>query len=148
MKATKFEFKHRFFIIALIFTIGFFFYNFDPISVVVALQRWLAPDLSHRAALDFQRAVIAIGALLVFAAAMLRTWASVYLRIEVVHDMAQHSEALVADGPFRFVRNPLYLANVPMAAGIGVLASPAGWLFLVAANWLFVYRLILREEAA
>jgi protein-S-isoprenylcysteine O-methyltransferase Ste14 len=61
---------------------------------------------------------------------------------------AQHSDALVADGPFRYTRNPLYLANLPMAAGIGVLASRWGFVFLVLANWIFVYRLILREEEA
>jgi protein-S-isoprenylcysteine O-methyltransferase Ste14 len=33
-----------------------------------------------------------------------------------------------------------------MAAGIGVLASRSGFIFLVVANWIFVYRLILREE--
>lgn len=33
-----------------------------------------------------------------------------------------------------------------MAAGIGVLASRAGWFLLVVGMWLFVYRLILREE--
>jgi Phospholipid methyltransferase len=76
----------------------------------------------------------------------LRTWGAAYLRTEVVHDTAQHSEALVADGPFRYARNPLYLANLPMAAGIGVLASRSGFIFLVLANWIFVYRLILREE--
>jgi protein-S-isoprenylcysteine O-methyltransferase Ste14 len=53
------------------------------------------------------------------------------------HDTAQHSEALVADGPFRYTRNPLYLANLPMAAGIGVLASRSGFIFLVLANWFF-----------
>ena len=90
--------------------------------------------------------VIAAGALLVFLAAGLRTWAAAYLRTEVVHDTAQHSEALVADGPFRYTRNPLYLASLPMAAGIGVLASRSGFVFLVLANWIFVYRLILREE--
>jgi hypothetical protein len=63
-----------------------------------------------------------------------------------VHDTAQHSEALVADGPFRYTRNPLYLATLLMAAGIGVLASRSGFVFLVLANWIFVYRLILREE--
>jgi len=41
---------------------------------------------------------------------------------------------------------PLYLANLPMAIGIGVLASRAGFIFLVLANWIFVYRLIFREE--
>ena len=54
----------------------------------------------------------------------------------------------MADGPFRYTRNPLYFANLPMAAGIGVMASRLGWIFLVAANWFFVYRLIFREEDA
>ena len=94
----------------------------------------------------FTRIVIATGALLIFLAAGLRTWGAAYLRTEVVHDTAQHSEALVADGPFCYTRNPLYLANLPMAAGIGVLASRSGFIFLVLANWIFVYRLILREE--
>ena len=92
--------------------------------------------------------MIAIGALLVFLSAALRTWGAAYLRTEIVHDTAQHSDALVADGPFRYTRNPLYLATLPMAAGIGVLASVSGFIFLVLANWVFVYRLILREEEA
>jgi hypothetical protein len=78
--------------------------------------------------------------------AALRTWGTAYLRTEVVHDTSQHSEALVADGPFRYVRNPLYFANLPMATGIGVLASRLGWIFLVLANLVFVHRLIFREE--
>jgi len=94
----------------------------------------------------FARTVILFGCLLVFLTAALRTWGAAYLRTEVVHDTAQHSEALVADGPFRYTRNPLYLANLPMAAGIGVLASRSGFIFLVLANWIFVYRLISREE--
>ena len=63
-----------------------------------------------------------------------------------MHDTAQHSDALVADGPFRYTRNPLYFANLPMAIGIGVLASRSGFFLLVLANWFFVYRLIFREE--
>src|ERR1700751_3133693 len=96
----------------------------------------------------FARIAIAIGALLVFLSAALRTWGAAYLRTEVVHDTAQHSDALVAAGPFRYTRNPLYLANLPMAAGIGVLATRLGFIFLVLANWIFVYRLIFREEQA
>lgn len=94
----------------------------------------------------FTRIVIVGGALLIFLAAGLRTWAAAYLRTEVVHDTAQHSEALVADGPFRYTRNPLYLAFLPMVAGIGVLASRSGFIFLVLANWIFFHRLIFREE--
>ncbi|HZR78266.1 MAG TPA: isoprenylcysteine carboxylmethyltransferase family protein, partial [Chthoniobacterales bacterium] len=96
----------------------------------------------------FARILITIGAVFVFASATLRTWAAAYLQTAIVHDSQQHSEVLVADGPFRYTRNPLYLASLPMAAGIGVLASRAGFIFLVLANWIFLYRLIFREEKA
>jgi hypothetical protein len=35
---------------------------------------------------------------------------------------------------------------LPMMAGIGVMASRLGWLFMVVSMWVFVYRLIFREE--
>jgi hypothetical protein len=123
---------------------------FDRTPFIAALRDLIAPTIARDSvdAERFARAVIAIGALLVFLGAALRTWGAAYLRTEIVHDTAQHSDALVAEGPFRYTRNPLYLANLPMAVGIGVLASRWGFIFLVLANWIFVYRLILREEEA
>jgi protein-S-isoprenylcysteine O-methyltransferase Ste14 len=150
LRATKFEFEKRFWIICAIYFVGFFLSVFDHTPFIVALRHLIAPSIA-RGSVDsdrFARAVIAIGALLVFLSAALRTWGAAYLRTEIVHDTAQHSDALVADGPFRYTRNPLYFANLPMAAGIGVLASLSGFVFLVLANWIFVYRLILREEEA
>jgi protein-S-isoprenylcysteine O-methyltransferase Ste14 len=146
--ASKFEFEKRFWIICAIFLAGFCLSAFDHTSFIVALRHLIAPSMipGSAEAERFARIVILFGSLLVFLAAALRTWGAAYLRTEVVHDTAQHSEALVADGPFRYARNPLYLANLPMAAGIGVLASRSGFIFLVLANWIFVYRLILREE--
>src|SRR4029077_9398603 len=150
LRATKFEFEKRFWIICAIYFVGFCLSNFDHTPFIVALRHSIAPSIA-RGSVDadtFERVVITIGALLVFLSAALRTWGAAYLRTEIVHDTAQHSDALVADGPFRYTRNPLYLANLPMAAGIGVLASRWGFIFLVLANWIFVYRLILREEEA
>ena len=57
------------------------------------------------------------------------------------------TESLVADGPYRRVRNPLYLANVLMAIGIGAMMSRLGFLVAVVAMLVFCYRLIAREEA-
>ena len=150
MRATKFEFEQRFWIIAAIYAVGFWLAYFDHVGFITGLRHLVAPSIFQGSAQaeNFKRVIIGAGALLVFLTAALRTWGTAYLRTDVVHDSAQHSDALVADGPFRYTRNPLYLANVPMAAGIGVMASRLGWLFLVAANWLFVYRLIFREEAA
>jgi len=163
VRATKFEFEKRFWISTAIYCVGFLLYAVDRVPFFVALPRLIAPSIAPdapevplmnpwaavrfmMAATTFERIVIAAGALLVFLAVGLRTWATAYLRTEVVHDTAQHSEALVADGPFRYTRNPLYLANVLGAAGIGFLASRSGFIFLVLAMWIYLYRLILREE--
>jgi protein-S-isoprenylcysteine O-methyltransferase Ste14 len=146
MAATKFEFEHRFWIICAIYFFGFSLSFFDRTPFIVALRYLIAPDSVQ--ANTFARIAIGIGASLVFFSAALRTWGAAYLRTAVVHDTAQHSDALVADGPFRYMRNPLYLGNLPMAAGIGVLASVSGFIFLLLANWIFVYRLIFREEEA
>src|SRR6516165_6735976 len=148
VRASKFEFEKRFWIISAIYLVGFLLFFLDDTPFIVALRHFIAPSIQRGSsdAAAFARIVIAAGALFVFLSAALRTWGAAYLRTEVVHDTAQHSEALVADGPFRYTRNPLYLANLPMATGIGVLASRAGFVFLLLANWIFVYRLIFREE--
>ncbi|MGA8025873.1 MAG: isoprenylcysteine carboxylmethyltransferase family protein [Bryobacteraceae bacterium] len=148
MRATKFEFEQRFWIMGSIFWLGFSLYWLDHTNVAAALVHLFAPslDLDSSRGNVLQRLVFGAGALLIFLAASLRTWATAYLRTEIVHDASQHSDAMIADGPYRYVRNPLYLANVPMAAGIGVMASRLGWLFMVTAIWLFLYSLILREE--
>jgi hypothetical protein len=103
VRATKFEFEKRFWIICAIYLIGFCISAFDHNPFIVALRHLIAPSISPGIpqAIMFARIVILAGALLVFLAAGLRTWGAAYLRTEVVHDTAQHSEALVADGPFR-----------------------------------------------
>jgi protein-S-isoprenylcysteine O-methyltransferase Ste14 len=150
MRATKFEFERRFWIIAFIVFCGFSLYSFDRVNFAVGLLHLFAPRINPDGprGIFFLRLIFAAGAALIFLAVLLRTWATAYLLTEIVHDVSQHSESLVADGPFRYVRNPLYLANLPMMAGIGVMASRLGWLFIVLGNWVFVYRLILREESA
>jgi protein-S-isoprenylcysteine O-methyltransferase Ste14 len=150
MRATKFEFEHRFWIIMAIYFTGFALSGVDHTSFIVWVRHLIAPSVARGSAdaETFARITITVGAGVVFLAAAIRTWGAAYLRTDVVHDTSQHSEALVADGPFRYIRNPLYLANLPMAAGIGVLASRSGFVFLVVANWIFVYRLIFREEKA
>src|SRR5207244_5419566 len=80
-------------------------------------------------------------------AAIIRTWASAYLKSEVVYASEIKTAALVADGPYRHVRNPLYFGNVLLALGMGAMASRTGFVVLQILMWLFCYRLIFREEA-
>jgi protein-S-isoprenylcysteine O-methyltransferase Ste14 len=149
MRATEFEFNNRFWVIGAIFTLGFApLYRVDHVNFALALVHALAPSLDLDSARGnlWVRLVFACGAALIFLAALLRTWATAYLRTEVVHDPTIHSEALVADGPYRRVRNPLYLATLLMTAGMGTMASRLGWVLMLVVMWFFQYRLILREE--
>jgi protein-S-isoprenylcysteine O-methyltransferase Ste14 len=148
MRATDFEFKARFWLIGLIIWLGFSLYPLDHVNFGVGFLHLVAPaiDTDGDRGNFWLRIIFGAGALLVFLSALLRTWATAYLRIEVVHDAGLHSEALLADGPYRYVRNPLYLANIPMAAGIGFMASRLGWFVMALGMLVFMYRLILREE--
>lgn len=148
MRATEFEFHNRFWLIGLVFFFGFGLYNLDHVNFGLGLLHLLAPAINPDSARGsfWLRVIFGCGAALVFFAALFRTWATAYLKTEIVHDMSMHSEALVADGPYRHVRNPLYLANLFLAAGFGVMASRAGWVFMVLGMWVACYRLILREE--
>jgi protein-S-isoprenylcysteine O-methyltransferase Ste14 len=91
--------------------------------------------------------VFGAAALLACMASTLRTWGTAYIKPEVMAGMRLQTSRLVADGPYRFVRNPLYLGNILLAIGIGAMANYAGFALLVIGNTVFVWRLILREEA-
>jgi hypothetical protein len=106
------------------------------------------PHLDSLAARHALQVLFALSAALVTAAAWIRTWGGAYLRTEVVHDGAVRTEKLVADGPYRRLRNPLYLGSMLLAAGMAMLASRTGAVVLILGNLLIVLRLIGREEAA
>jgi len=151
MRATDFEFRHRFWFILSIFVLAFISYKFDHVNAAVALVKLFSGrsfDMDSLEARHRIQALFLVSAGLVFAAAWIRTWGSAYLRAEVVHDTRVHTERLLADGPFRYVRNPLYFGNLLMAAGIGLLSSRTGWFILTIGQTLFLRRLIGREEAA
>jgi protein-S-isoprenylcysteine O-methyltransferase Ste14 len=151
MKATEFEFRQRFWVIGAIFGVAFWCYAIDPANAGAALL-----ELFVRHTLDLDRAsdrhlfqlAMALAAVPAFAGAAIRTWAAAYLRSAVVHDPALHAEGLVADGPYRYTRNPLYLGVILMTLGYGLLASRLGWVVLNAGAIVFYLRLIGREEAA
>ena len=146
MKATNWEFRYRALLFGLIFSFTFPLYLLDHQNSTAAFAGWLAPRLRMDADL-VARLLFAFAALLLVGAALIRTWASSYLRAEVVYGAEVKTESLVADGPYRRVRNPLYFANVLMTIGMGAMMSRTGFFVAVAAMLVFCYRLILREEA-
>jgi len=147
VQASPFEFRHRFWVIAAIFAIGFLLYNVDRQNAAARLVHWALPA-SAEADRRALRAVFYAAAGAVVLGALLRTWASAFLRTEVVHDQRLHADRLTADGPYRFVRNPLYLGLLLLSVGIAPLASGLGALWIVAAMTVFQLRLVFREEQA
>ena len=76
----------------------------------------------------------------------LRWWGSSYLTSGVVWSDDVVTGGVEVSGPFRHVRNPLYLGNIFIALGIGLAGPPAVTVLVVAFNVAYVYRLISIEE--
>jgi protein-S-isoprenylcysteine O-methyltransferase Ste14 len=146
MKATSWEFSNRALLFGLIFAVSFPLYFLDPQNSTAALANWIGSKWQMDADL-VARLLFAFAALLLVLAALIRTWASSYLHATVVYAAEVKSASLVADGPYRHVRNPLYFANVLMIIGMGAMMSRVGFFVALAAMLVFCYRLIFREEA-
>ncbi|HEY0565342.1 MAG TPA: methyltransferase [Terriglobales bacterium] len=149
MKATRFEFRFRFFIIGLIFWLAFFWTgaitggHFGQLWI--QLSGWMshADGLSNDANAMVLRVFVSA---LVIAAAWLRTWAAAYLHSSVVHDANLHVDRVVAVGPFARMRNPLYLATLLLAIAMAFMNAPVPALLLVLSMTVFLLRLTAREE--
>jgi len=146
MKATNWEFQNRALIFGLVFAISFPLYAFDPQNSTAVVGSWLGGKLRVNGDLII-RVLFALAAVLMIAAAFIRTWASAYLHAGVVYASEVKTASLVADGPYRRVRNPLYFANILMAIAMGAMMSRSGFIVAVLVMTVFCCRLILREEA-
>jgi len=147
MKATLFEFRYRWWVIATIFFVSFGTYFFDHVNSAEALADWRVSQLGGAATYNTYRLIFGVGTVLLGVAAFFRTWGTAYLRADVMRDVRVHTERLVANGPYRYVRNPLYFGNILMATAIGLMASRIGFFLLAIGMTIFVIRLLLREES-
>lgn len=142
MRASEFEFRNRFWVIAALFFAAFALYTVDHRTAAQMFARLIRQDSRFGVQLVFT-----FGALLAFLAAWIRTWASAYLHSSVVKDSDIHADRLVADGPYRHLRNPLYFGTILLGISFGLMANPAGFFLIVGGLTIFVLRLIGHEEA-
>jgi protein-S-isoprenylcysteine O-methyltransferase Ste14 len=142
---TPWEFRLRAVVIAFAFGLGFAFgyplqsaftTDLDP-TFVLAGERW-GPHGVYAAAW--------VAAGLCVLAWLIRLWGASYHSPGVVMSGDVVSDTFTANGPYRYVRNPLYLGNVLLALGIGMIGVPMATVLVVAFNFAFVYRLIFIEE--
>jgi len=82
MRATEFEFRHRSLLNLVQIWLAFQMYVFDHANVVWSIFPW---NIVRGAVLA--RSVLLFAALLVGAAAAIRTWATAYLGSDVVFDL-------------------------------------------------------------
>lgn len=151
MKATPIEFRLRFLIHFVLFFLGFtapwdYYLHWDSIRT----WQYLAAFPSRNGWLTFSAATIAVlvlGIVFAFVAAFLRTWASAYLGTSIVQAPSMHGAEVVAAGPYRYLRNPLYLGIFIHTLALALLMPPTGAIFSILAIGFFQFRLIAGEES-
>jgi len=79
--------------------------------------------------------------------AWLRTWGAAYLGADVMQDRQMRAEEVVTDGPYRYVRNPLYLGMCFNVLALALLMPVSGAIFTLALVVAITIHTILREEA-
>lgn len=152
MRASAIEFRLRMIIQLVIVFLGFWApwvggWNFGWQTTTLV---WLSFELSSTGLASFSAAmpiVIVLGALAAFLGAVLRVWGAAYLGYSTVHHGDMQAGAVMADGPFRYLRNPLYLGGWFMMLAVCLLMTPSGALFTIVLMTIFFLRLILGEEA-
>jgi protein-S-isoprenylcysteine O-methyltransferase Ste14 len=152
MRATKIEFRLRMAIITAIIALGFWAPWIEAFGIGQrhSLLEWLALELSRLGLVRFTVAtpvVIVMGALIAAVAAALRVWGTACLGPATVNHAEMQAGAVMADGPYRYVRNPLYLGLWCTVAAMAFIMPPTGALFTMVLLTVFLLRLILAEEA-
>lgn len=152
MKASAIAFRLRMVIMVAVVVLGFWspWVGLLGVGTRRPLLEWLALELSRMGLLNFTfgaPAVIILGALLAAIGAILRVWGAAYLGYDTVHHGQMKAGSLMADGPYRYVRNPLYLGGWFMFVAAGFLMPPTGAVFAIALLTFFLVMTIRSEEA-
>jgi len=161
MKASALEFRLRFLVHGLIYVLGFtapWNYLFNQGAGDAGF--WSAKAVWLPAALAIERAgwlsltgaanlLLGLGIFFALAGAALRTWGAAHLGTAVVKDGRMHDAGagIVADGPYRHLRNPLYVGTMLHTLAVALLMPLSGAVFAVVAIAVEQMRLIGGEEA-
>jgi protein-S-isoprenylcysteine O-methyltransferase Ste14 len=139
MVASEFEFRHRFWMIVLVYAVAYAFYNLDHLNILYALVPWNQGVPRKDMLVRF---LYGAAALLAAAGAVLLTWATAYRPPIAGTDRTIFSVA----GPFGYVRNPHYLSYFLLILALGTFQSRLGFPVMVLAETILLLRLAGREE--
>lgn len=152
MQASELEFRLRMWIIAAIVAMGFWapWIGQADLGKRISLFEWLALEASRAGLLRFTYAtpvLIVLGAIIALIGAALRVWGAAYLGYATVHHAKMQAGWVMADGPYRYIRNPLYVGAWFTIAATALVMPPTGALVTVVLLTVFYFRLTLGEEA-
>jgi protein-S-isoprenylcysteine O-methyltransferase Ste14 len=152
MKASAIEFRLRVVIIFVIIFLGFWapWIDWWGIGKRISTLEWLALEITRLGLVPFNvatPAVIVLSALIAAKGAILRVWGTAWLGPAIVQHSQMQAGAVMAGGPYRYVRNPLYLGTWGMVAAMAFIMPPTGALFVMVLLTIFQLRLIFAEEA-
>lgn len=96
---------------------------------------------------DYYLIPLVLGLLTTFAGEILRgmTIGLAYI-IRGGRDKKVYAEKLVTEGLFNHCRNPLYVGNILMLAGVGILSNSLLYVVIVLPLFLFIYQAIVLAE--
>lgn len=92
---------------------------------------------------------LVVGFAVMFLGEMIRFWGVSIAGAETRTTGTVGGTYLITTGPFAYVRNPLYLGNMLLYAGVGVMSMALfPWLLLLALVWFYIqyYLIVTKEE--
>lgn len=112
--------------------------SYTPLPFLVVMVLFARPTITS----------LVVGFLIVVLGEVIRFWGVSIAGAETRTTGRVGGTYLITTGPFAHVRNPLYLGNMIMYAGIGVMSMALfPWLLLAAVVWFYVqYSLIISRE--
>lgn len=149
MGATAVEFRLRMAINAAIIVLGVWA-PWLPSEKRVLVLEWLPLELARLRVLPFSSAVPAVliaAGLMAALGAILRVWGTACLGPATVNSLTMKAGTVIADSPYRFLRNPLYVGLWCMVAAITLLMPPSGAALALVLLAFFLLRLTIGEES-
>jgi protein-S-isoprenylcysteine O-methyltransferase Ste14 len=152
MRATQLEFRLRLAIITAIVVLGFWSPWIEAWGMGgrISLLEWLALELSRLGLFSFTVAtpvVIVLAAAIAALGAIFRVWGTAWLGAGVVNNVEMNAGSVMTGGPYRYVRNPLYLGTGLMISAMAFAMPASGAVFTMVLIAVFQLRLIYGEEA-
>lgn len=166
-KASALEFRLRYWLHGVVYALGFIapwnrWAHLDPTGANAHTWGILAANMAEAHWMRIDAAfnlLLTIAIVLALLAAWLRSWGGAYLGAAIVQDGGMHASlsptpfaggpvaGVLTDGPFRRMRNPLYVGTFLHTLALALLMPRSGAIFTIVVIGLMQVRLMLGEEA-